>query len=279
MIKENTNEFCPCCPNHCTADALHCGKGRRYFEEASGNDGSADTASVPTSDIPPSAAAPAAAKEDRLFDQFTACSHILHHRGRGGAKSGQLRILSVLSGHGPLTQRELLDILDIRSGSLSEILGKMEAAGHISRTPNAQDRRSIDVALTPEGAQAASQLHEHKENSARNFFSALTEEEKEQLSRLLGKLLSQQRSREDDFKKDRREDAVSGNRPGQGGHTDGDRPHNRHTDDGHPHGGHTDGGHPHNRHADDGHPHGRYADSGRPHGKNAENPHPRNDRS
>ena len=36
---------CPCCPNHCEAGALQCGKGRAYFsvEETTEADITADT--------------------------------------------------------------------------------------------------------------------------------------------------------------------------------------------------------------------------------------------
>ena len=34
-MNENTNQSCPCCPNHCPSGALQCGKGRAYFSEAS----------------------------------------------------------------------------------------------------------------------------------------------------------------------------------------------------------------------------------------------------
>ena len=30
---DTTQDYCPCCPNHCQADALECGKGTRYFQE------------------------------------------------------------------------------------------------------------------------------------------------------------------------------------------------------------------------------------------------------
>lgn len=32
-MNENTNQSCPCCPNHCPSDALQCGKGRAYFQK------------------------------------------------------------------------------------------------------------------------------------------------------------------------------------------------------------------------------------------------------
>lgn len=38
---EENRTTCPCCPNHCEADALQCGKGRAYFgkEEQDGGHG------------------------------------------------------------------------------------------------------------------------------------------------------------------------------------------------------------------------------------------------
>ena len=106
-----------------------------------------------------------------------------------------LRILSVLSANSPITQRQLMDILDVRSGSLSEILGKMETEGYITRTPNEQDKRGVDVTLTPAGLEAAAQMQVHRGNSVQDFFSCLSQEEKEQLSLLLEKLLEDWRSK------------------------------------------------------------------------------------
>ena len=90
-----------------------------------------------------------------------------------------------------------MDILDVRSGSLSEILGKMEAEGYITRSPNEQDKRGVDVTLTPAGLEAAEQMHVSRETSVQDFFSCLDEEEKEQLSHILDKLLADWRSKKE----------------------------------------------------------------------------------
>ena len=58
--------------------------------------------------------------EEKLQGQLRACGHILHYNM--GQKVGQARILTVLLERGIITQRELQDILEVRSGSLSEIL-------------------------------------------------------------------------------------------------------------------------------------------------------------
>lgn len=58
--------------------------------------------------------------EEKLQGQLRACGHFLHYNM--GQKVGQARILTVLLERGIITQRELQDILEVRSGSLSEIL-------------------------------------------------------------------------------------------------------------------------------------------------------------
>ena len=69
------------------------------------------------------------------------CGHFLYHR-RGG-KNGQNRILKILVTKGYKTQKELQEILDIQSGSISEIVMKMENKGLISREKDINDRRKI----------------------------------------------------------------------------------------------------------------------------------------
>lgn len=228
-MNENTNQSCPCCPNNCPSDALQCGKGRAYFSEASEtNHPGSDERDTQNASHHHSAHArheelrerneefrerrgrrngrepfpehffpdgQSLTGEEQLFEQFRACAHALHHPGNG--KSGQLRILSILSARSPITQRQLMDILDVRSGSLSEILGKMEAEGYITRSPNEQDKRGVDVTLTPAGLEAAEQMHVSRETSVQDFFSCLDEEEKEQLSRILDKLLADWRSKKE----------------------------------------------------------------------------------
>lgn len=124
-MNENTNQSCPCCPNHCPSDALQCGKGRAYFSEASEtNQPGSDERDTQNASHHHSAHArheelrerheefrerrgrrngrepfpehffpdgQPLTGEEQLFEQFRACAHALHHPGNG--KSGQLRIL------------------------------------------------------------------------------------------------------------------------------------------------------------------------------------------
>ena len=100
-------------------------------------------------------------------------------RHRGAARGAFSRCCS---------QRELMDIVSVRAGSLSEVLGKLEENGWISRAPNEEDRRRADISLTPEGEAAARAMEESRKESRKTFFSPLNEEEKAQLNSLLDKL-------------------------------------------------------------------------------------------
>lgn len=88
-----------------------------------------------------------------------------------------------------MTQRDLMVISDVRSSSISELLGKMEADGLIIREKDEQDKRNLRIILTEQGmAEAQAQL-ESRRQSSRDLFSALDEEEKQQLEKILGKVM------------------------------------------------------------------------------------------
>ena len=123
-------------------------------------------------------------------EQLVIRLHKAHYGLRHNAESrgGQGRILSLLLKRGGISQRELMDIVSVRAGSLSEVLGKLEDSGYISRSPNEEDRRRVDIVLTPEGEAAAREADERRSAGRRAFFSPLSEEEKAQLNGLLDKL-------------------------------------------------------------------------------------------
>lgn len=121
-----------------------------------------------------------------LLNAFHHCSHLLH---AGGKSNGQRRLLIQLLERGPLTQRELIDLTGRRSATLSEQLENMDKAGYIIRSRNEQDRRNVDISLTPLGQKAAKEALLQRTQRAHMMFSTLNEEEKEQLFHLLHKLI------------------------------------------------------------------------------------------
>ena len=69
----------------------------------------------------------------------------LHHMSRFGMESrgGQGRILQILAQDGDMTQRVFTEKLGIQPGSVSEVIGKLERAGYVSRTESAMAKGSI----------------------------------------------------------------------------------------------------------------------------------------
>jgi len=201
---EQTTKYCPCCGRHCDLSAPHCGRGEEYAR---------------TGVIPEGHQHHGASAQDRPFDhdRHPEQEGRPHHRGgkklmeRGhykeldtddkllillrelgglgrhgfNGKGSQTRILSILEKEGTMTQRDLTDRLGIQPGSASEVLGKLEAAGLILRSPSDTDRRTTNVSLTEVGKGKAAEGGEPRQNV---LFSDLTEAEKETLLALLEKL-------------------------------------------------------------------------------------------
>ena len=127
------------------------------------------------------------ARAKRILQGLGFCGHYMHFHA--GGRSGQVPILCMLDRcGGRLSQQELGSHFELKPGSLSEILSKMECAGLIERTRDTKDRRQLFVALTPEGAEVARREHERRDAFRRVAFSALTVEEQEQLAEMLEKI-------------------------------------------------------------------------------------------
>ena len=119
--------------------------------------------------------------------ELHAALHALAHnmRGMSDGRAGQGRLLSILLENDGITQRELQDMVFVRSGSLSEVLGKLEGAGLIERRPSMEDRRMMRVFLTERGALEARNCANRRTQTMDGVFDCLTEAEKEQLYALV----------------------------------------------------------------------------------------------
>lgn len=221
IYMEENRTTCPCCPNHCESGALQCGKGRAYFENGGQHcgDGGDNRGENRESHREGSREGKRPDHrmnenrrchgeehfhgegrrergehgrngfviEEKLQGQLRACGRFLHYNM--GEKAGQARIISVLMERGAITQRELQDILEVRSGSLSEILNKVESAGLIERRQSERDKRQLEVKLTEDGVAAGAKMQEERGCAAEELFTSLSDDEKKTLAGLLDKLL------------------------------------------------------------------------------------------
>ena len=75
------------------------------------------------------------------------------YRGRG-------KVLSLLSDQPVMTRKELGERLNISRQGLTELLGKLEKSGHITREVDPADRRAVLIRLTEQGRAAAKESDE-----------------------------------------------------------------------------------------------------------------------
>lgn len=108
--------------------------------------------------------------------------------GPDAGRMGRGRVLVALSMQDNMTQKDLAFLLGIRPQSLSELVGKLEADGFVTRTRSEADRRAVTVSLTDEGRAKAAKIQAKRNASAETLFAKLTAEEKETLIALLAKL-------------------------------------------------------------------------------------------
>ena len=112
------------------------------------------------------------------------------HRRRDAGHHGQSRILAMLVMQDGTNQKDLAYLLGIRPQSLTQALEALEEGGFIERRADDEDKRTKRVFLTDAGRERAAQVAQERKERAQDMFSMLTEEEKEQLAAILGKIAS-----------------------------------------------------------------------------------------
>ncbi len=127
-------------------------------------------------------------QEHALASRLRACGHFLYYQT--GGKAGQRRILVTLLKREGLTQKELQDVLEISSGALSEILQKMEEASLVERKKCCDDKRQVELALTPAGEDMALRVKAHYVRTLERMFECLNGQEKTRLGEILEKLVA-----------------------------------------------------------------------------------------
>ena len=127
-----------------------------------------------------------ATPDEKLVHNLRRCGHYLRHHTE--EKGSQRRVLHLLHHRGPMTQKDLLDILGVRAGSLSELLSKLEAKGCIVKEKSEADKRNYNVSLTETGLQTLEELQKQYMDSMTALLVGFPEEDKVELNRLLDKL-------------------------------------------------------------------------------------------
>jgi DNA-binding MarR family transcriptional regulator len=88
-----------------------------------------------------------------------------------------------------ITAGELADILDLSTGAMTNRLDGLEEAGYLTRRRDTQDRRSVLVAITPEGREVLGSAVAAQGAEERDLLATLAPPEREQLNALLRRVV------------------------------------------------------------------------------------------
>lgn len=201
--RQDESTHCPLCPRACSIDGLGCGRGRAHFSGEGSADGFArqdykeggghhhshhdhhDHDHHGRHGHHGKHGHPPFPDDGSLLSLFARCSHTL--RRAGGKHMAQERVLRILARQEEgMGQRQLQELLGIQSGSLSELVSKLEAKGLLTRVRDKADKRNVTLLLTDAGRAAVGP------EERPDPFAALSGEEQELLRALLQKLLDGQ---------------------------------------------------------------------------------------
>ncbi|HLV03461.1 MarR family winged helix-turn-helix transcriptional regulator [uncultured Georgenia sp.] len=101
----------------------------------------------------------------------------------------QARALRTVCGQEPARLSEIAARLRIAPRSATEVVDSLEARGLVQRTPDPDDRRAVRVVATEAGRQMQETAWAARERAAEEFFGRLEPPEREELGRLLRRLL------------------------------------------------------------------------------------------
>jgi len=105
-----------------------------------------------------------------------------------GLTQPQFAVLEVLGHLGPLKVGEICGKMLVTGGNMTLVLDNIEKLGFIERIPSKEDRRAINVQLTPKGQALFDEVFiQHAEHIAQ-LMSVLTAEEQKTAGEILKKL-------------------------------------------------------------------------------------------
>jgi DNA-binding MarR family transcriptional regulator len=120
---------------------------------------------------------------DELYHLMRRCGNILFHDCESNYT--QKLILKILSEKGTMAQKELQKMLNVKVGSISEIIGKLESKSYVICKHDENDKRKIKITVTESGRKYSGE----KSKTSDGLFEVLTDGEKDELKSLLKKLL------------------------------------------------------------------------------------------
>lgn len=92
---------------------------------------------------------------------------------KAGVSMAHVHVMWLLEHHGDLQMTRLAEMLDVSMSSATGIVDRMEERGLIERARVADDRRVVEVRLTPSGVQALETIEAIKQDRLRDILGRL----------------------------------------------------------------------------------------------------------
>jgi DNA-binding MarR family transcriptional regulator len=106
-----------------------------------------------------------------------------------GLSGAQLFVLQGLSRQGPCSVNDLAAYTATDQSSVSVVVSRLVARGHVKRTPSEVDRRRVELSLTPSGRALLAAAPEAAQERLLDALSKLARPELATLAALLGKVV------------------------------------------------------------------------------------------
>jgi DNA-binding MarR family transcriptional regulator len=105
-----------------------------------------------------------------------------------GLTQAQWQLLAYLSRQEGLRQSQLADILEMQPISVARLVDRMEAAGWIERRPDPEDRRAVNLYITPKAEPILEKMWEHAAIARSEALSGIARADQDKLFELLSQM-------------------------------------------------------------------------------------------
>ena len=129
----------------------------------------------------------------QLVDEFAAfgpcyMKWVRSRLGEGGISYARMRLLGALHCGGPQIMSSISDELGVTRRNVTALVDALEEEGLVQRKPHPTDRRATIIELTKQGFETTNSMYEEHRAAVAELFAGLSEEDRRELTRLLGSL-------------------------------------------------------------------------------------------
>lgn len=136
--------------------------------------------SSPATPLSPTDDARAAA--DLRMATFRLARRLRSQRAVDTMSDGQFAVLAALKIHGPHTLGELADRERVSAPSMNRTVNCLEESGYLSRTPDEDDRRKVNIDLTDAGRDVVEETVRRRDSWLEHALAELTDKQRATLA-------------------------------------------------------------------------------------------------